>query len=134
MLTKLDADPVERLPRGDAGEVSRRSRLSGVWFWWVLATTSGGAAGLVAGRLIANLYDASYDVRSTIPYGYQVGWVIYWLDFGAGILACSAIWTAVGFAQWLVLRSERLRLGPWMLATFLEDSGRSCLHVRAFTC
>src|SRR5262245_261693 len=109
----------DNIPNADVAAV----RWSSSWVLlsqWVLATIFGGALGLVAARFVVRLYDAASPARFSLAYATPNGdWILYWLDFGTGILAGVFVWTGAGIAQWFVLRSRQVRAVPWIFACSL---------------
>ena len=80
-----------------------------VWLVWVLTTTLGGALGLVAARVLTNIYDIY--LSNTL-----------WLNFGVAVVAGSLVWLAVSIPQALILRLHLPKLIGWIPATVLSGA------------
>lgn len=76
-----------------------------LWFWWVLATTTGAFFGLVGARLLTTAYYIDRWGNSA------------WLDFGIAVVAGTLVWTLIGAAQWLVLRRFLRDVKWWIPAS-----------------
>jgi hypothetical protein len=89
----------------------------GLWLRWVLANSLAETVGL----------GASFGVGATLfPYLQETGILIALATAGAAILAGTLIeGTAVGTAQWLVLRRHVRRAVLWVPANALAWSWRS---------
>jgi hypothetical protein len=86
---------------------------------WVLASTSGGCIGFGICTIIVSAFKAGIWISSMTPGRWLevAGVLVNKQAFWNNVLGFSLMWTVVGIAQWLVLRSHIDHARWWVLAS-----------------